>query len=127
MPDYTRPLTPTMAALIEQLNVVRRGTRDSERIYREALDEETGALGAYEQAHAQAMLCSEQKTEGLRQAEATIATMDYALQKRLAISLRRSARAALSGHHHDSKVLEAAFHAYNAEMKVELSLAGREG
>jgi len=120
-----RPVSPTMAALIEQLNKVRAQMRESEEDYNHAIDAETEALGAYDKAHAISMLQSEKPTEGLRQAEAVLATEQQALQKRLTIGLRRSASEAGKNARQEAKVLEAAFHAYNREIKSELELAGK--
>ena len=113
-----------MCALIEQLNQIRNGLRAAECEYKLALDEEVAALDAYDKAHAESMLVSEQRTEGLRQAETTLAVEMQLHRKRLAIGLRRSASEAGKNLRQQLKTLEAAFHAYNAEMKTELSLAG---
>ena len=118
-------VSPTMTKLLELLNEARRKRADLEKEFREQADEEAALEHAWKQAHAKAMLVSEQKTEGLRQAEAEIATGDLALKRRLATALRRSAKAALDGCHDDAETLQAAFHAYNREIKAELELAGR--
>lgn len=118
-------VSPTMTKLIEQLNLVRQRMREAEADYKHAVDAETDALGAYEKAHAISMTTSEKTTEGLRQAEAVLATEAQALQKRLTIGLRRSASEAGKNARQEAKVLEAAFNAFNRELKVELELAGR--
>jgi len=121
----TNPISPTMAALIEQLNTVRKRMREAEADYQHAVDAEADAVGAFEKAHAIAMLQSEKPTEGLRQAEATLATSEQALQKRLTTGLRRAASETGKNARQEAEVLEAAFHAYNREIKAELELAGR--
>ncbi len=117
-------ITPTMAKLIDLLNEARRRRNAAELEFQRQADNEATAEHEYRQAHAEAMLQSEQKTEGLRQAEAEIATSKLALRKRLSIGLRRSAKEALKGCHDDADTLQAAFHCYNREMKVERELAG---
>jgi hypothetical protein len=116
-------INATMARLLTVMGEVRAKRDGAEREYREACDEEAMMEHKYRQAHAKAMLLSEQKTEGLRQAEAEVATEQLALQRRLAIGLRRSASEALKGCHDDSETLQAAFHALNRQMKVEMDLA----
>jgi len=117
-------ITPTMARLIDLLNQARQKRGAAEKEYRERCDDDAIADHEYRQAHAVAMLQSEQKTEGLRQAEAELATAALALKRRLAIGLRRSSAEALKGCHDDAETLQAAFHAYNRELKAELSMAG---
>ena len=117
-------VSPTMAALLAKLNEQRRRRTECEQEYRQRADDEATTEHEYKQAHAKAMLISEQKTEGLRQAEAEVATSQLALKRRLAIALRRSAKEALNGCSDDADTLQAAFHCLNRQMKVELELAG---
>ncbi len=105
------------------MNEQRARRHELESQYRDANDEEAALLHQHKQAHATAMLQSEQKTEGLRQAEAVLAVGTIALKLRLAIGLRRSAKEALNGCHDDADTLQAAFHAYNRELKMDMDLA----
>jgi len=115
--------SPTMAALIRELNTQRSRRNELEQELVERHNAEADAEHAYKQAFATAMLESEQKTDKLRQAESELATGQLALQWRIAIGLRRSASEALKGCHSDADTLQAAFHAYNRELKTELDVA----
>lgn len=117
-------VSPTMAKLVGLLNEARSRRFKAEEEFKRAADEEAIAEHEYRKAHAIAMLASEQRTEGLRQAEAELATEQLALKRRLAIGLRRSASEALKGCHDDFETLQAAFHAYNRELKTVTELEG---
>ena len=119
-----REVSPTMVRLLGLLNEARSRRVDSEQTYREALDEEVGAKRAFDLAYSKSLLASEQSTDKLRVAEAVVLTDEQSLRHRLAVALRRSARVALDGSHDDAETLQAAFHAYNRELKCELELAG---
>lgn len=116
--------SPTMHRLLTLMGDVRKKRDGLESQFKSATDDEAMSEHRYRQAHAMSMLQSEQKTEGMRQAEAEIATEQLALQRRLSIGLRRSAAEALKGCHDDSETLQAAFHAYNREMKMATEFDG---
>ena len=118
-------VSPTMSALLRLLNEQRSKRNAAESEFRARCDDEATAVHEYRQAHAIAMLKSEQSSEGLRKAESEIATASLVLRRRLAIGLRRSAKEALTGCSDEAETLKAAFNAYNREIKAELELAGR--